>query len=161
MKHIINKIIETSIIPIQFKTSLVTPIHKTGPKDKCTNYRSISVINTLTKLFEKTLNTRLQSLLRKTKYYRVKNMAQKKSNTEKAILNLTNQIMQNFYSNTKSFAIFVDLQKAFDLVDHNILLEKLEAYGVQGIALTLMRKCITDRRQSVKINTEISNSEKT
>ena len=77
---------------------------------------------------------------------------QQKYSTTHALINLTESIRQTLDEGSFGCGIFVDLQKAFDTVDHKILLHKLEYYGIYGICNDWLKSCLSDRKQFVSIN---------
>ena len=83
-----------------------------------------------------------------------------KHNTTHAIMNLLEYLSDAIENNEYTIAIFLDLKKAFDTVNHEILLQKLEHYGFRGTPLKLIKSYLTDRKQFVKVNNSLSNSSK-
>lgn len=157
LKHIINLSFQTGIVPTQFKTSIVTPIHKSGDKSKIKNYRPISLINNFGKVFEKCLKERL--LLFITANNILHNLQfgfQKGKSTSDAMYTVINEITKNLDTDKKCIAVFLDLAKAFDTVDHNKLLNILEQHGVRGTVLDVFSNYLTNRLQQVKINNTLS-----
>lgn len=151
--HIINRSFVTGITPSYFKTSVVTPIHKSGPKDKIENYRPISLINNFSKLFEMCIKERL------IEFFNVHNILSenqcgfmKNRSTEDALYKLTTEITDNLNIGKKCAAVFIDLAKAFDTVSHDRLCDVLWRYGVRGPVLNLLRSYLNNRVQLVKIN---------
>lgn len=151
--HIINLIFKTSIVPSQFKTSIISPIYKAGDKTDIGNYRPISIINSFTKIFEKCLKDRLISFLQ------VNNLLSQKQfgfigglSTSDALYELTRQVSENLDKHKKCLAVFLDLAKAFDTVPHDILLEVLNSYGIRGPVLEVFGSYLRDRSQTLKIN---------
>lgn len=151
--YLVNKIFEDGKFPKQLKSSLVIPIHKKGSKVEMTNYRPISLISNIAKIFESLIKVRMLSfftkygILSKKQYGFRPNMS-----TEDAIATLTKQIYKSLDEGIPSIGIFLDLMKAFDTVDHVQLLTKLEIYGIRGQALNLLTDYLTDRQQRVKID---------
>ena len=117
------------------KFSQVAPIFKKGDKDKLTNYRPISLLTSFSKIFERVIYKRLDMHMTTNKILvREQYGFRNNTSTEKAIYQLTNNILKALDNRCLVVGIFCDLTKAFDCVDHNILLDKLEFYGIK-------RKC--------------------
>jgi len=153
LKHIFNLIFRTGIIPPEFKHSIITPILKNGDKSNIKNYRPISNISTFAKIFEKCLKKRLVDFFEK---YNILSENQfgfrAELSTEDAVYELINKIYNYINNKQKTIAVFLDLQKAFDMVSHEKLLMKLERLGVRGVVLKLFRNYLSGRTQQVKIN---------
>lgn len=158
LKHIINKVFETGVVPASWKLSYVVPVYKnSGSAQSVNNYRPISIINNFAKIFEKILKLRLVNYLNKHHILSDKQFGFKEGiSTEHAIFELTKNINENFNNNKKSLAIFLDLAKAFDTVSHRKLLIKMECLGIRGVVLNLFKNYLSDRRQYVKINSSLS-----
>lgn len=155
--HIINQILSTGVIPWQWKIANVTPIFKAGKKSQINNYRPISIINTLAKVFEQCVKKRLLEFLDKHHIVTDRQFGfVKNSNTENAIMNFLENTVKAMDKSTKCLAVFLDLAKAFDTVDHDLLMEKLHNYGIRGNAYVLMKNYLSNRIQRVKIGDEIS-----
>ena len=134
------------------------PIHKGGPENVCTNYRPISVLSPLNKIFEKLIYDRLyhyvecKSMLSKHQYgFRAK------VSTEFAIYDIFECISENLDQKiptcAPTCAVFLDLSKAFDTVDHSVLLWKLEHYyGIRGLPLQLFENYLHRREQYTVVN---------
>nr|CAH7730708.1 unnamed protein product [Callosobruchus chinensis] len=153
LTHIINLIFESALIPTQFKESVVIPIHKSGRKDKMTNYRPISLLNNFAKIFEKCLNKRIWHFLDKHKIISQNQFGFRKNiSTEHCIENFTSQILSSFDLNKKTLVTFLDLKKAFDTVSHPKLLSKLEDIGFRGNVLNLCNSYLSGRQQQVRIS---------
>ncbi|MGL5405721.1 MAG: RNA-directed DNA polymerase [Propionibacteriaceae bacterium] len=160
LTHLIKIIFETGVYPETFKLALATPIHKGGTRSSVENYRLVSVLPTLNKVVEGILHDRLQNYFcaqRNLMFCRQFGFRER-SGTETAAIELTGEIRQAMDSKCCVSAVFIDLRKAFDLVDHESLLEVLEKYGVRGNALEPFRNYLKNRRQSVKVGTVISDS---
>jgi len=146
---IFNNCINQGIYPQNFKCAQVTPIHESGPENVCTNYRPISVLSPLNKIFEKLLYDSLyhyvecKSMLSKHQYgFRAK------VSTEFAIYDIVECISENLDQKILTCAVFLDLSKAFDTVDHSVLLWKLEHYyGIRGLPLQLFENYLHRREQ--------------
>merc|ERR1711954_372892 len=149
---IFNLSINTGIYPNSLKIAKVIPIFKSGSKNSVNNYRPISILSTINKIFEKIIYSRLVNYIDKFKLlYKYQFGFRKNHSTEHALIELTDQIKSNIGENKLSCGIFIDLSKAFDTVNHEILLGKLEHYGIKGNTLTLLKSYLSDRKQYVQI----------
>ena len=143
--------------PNRLKIAKVTPLCKSGPTHKTTNYRPISILSPFSKIFEKIIYNRLNN------YFSTHNVLAKeqfgfrtKHSTNHVISDVTNKL-QNLRDNKYSTCLIsLDLSKAFDTVNHKILLNKLEKYGIRGNSLTLIRRYLTNRKLTVHINNTYS-----
>jgi retron-type reverse transcriptase len=140
------------------KYSVVKPIHKKGDKINPANYRPVSLLTT-SKILEKALYTRLighfdtNQLLVDNQFGFRKGIA-----TEDAIYKLTNEILNASNNKTVAGSIFCDLEKAFDSVSHDILISKLQYYGIRGKAKSLLESYLRNRYQRVHITNTYLNS---
>lgn len=159
LEYILNLSMMKGEFPIVFKQSIVSPIFKKGSKVDVGNYRPISVIGVIAKVFEKCLKTRITEFFDKHKILSDRQFGFRTGvSTSDAIFEVTKTVYESIDRNKKVIAMFVDLEKAFDTVSHDILLEKLEQYGVRGIAADLIRTYLKDRTQIVKVNNVKSNA---
>ena len=123
LRHIINLIFKSGIVPSHFKTTIVIPIYKSGIKAIINNYRPISLINTFAKILEKCLKDRFinflyaNNILSKNQFGIIKGLS-----TSDAIYELTKQVTDNLNNDEKCIAVFLDLAKAFDTVPLDKLL---------------------------------------
>ena len=147
---LINKSILSGTFPSCLKTANVIPIPKDGDLLEMCNYRPISLLPNFCKIFEKVLHFQL------TNFFEAKNIISNfqygfrtGKSTIQAITNQLNYIYKNMNENKNVFSLFLDFKKAFDCVDHDLLLSKLEFYGIRGIALDLLRSYLSNRKQSV------------
>lgn len=155
--YIINKSLDDGIFPSAFKIAVIKPLHKSGDKLQISNYRPISLLSNLAKIFEKILKDRITKFMNK---YNI--MSQKQygfregSSTQDAIVDLVTNIHKAVDAGEPSLCIFIDLAKAFDTVSHQDLLVVLENVGVRGLAHDLMKSYLTGRKQRVKIENFMS-----
>ena len=150
---IFNKCISLGTYPSLLKVAKVIPLYKEGPKDDCSNYRPISLLMHINKVFEKLIHTRLYSFLHKNKILNGNQYGfRKNSSTAFAIYDLIENKLQNLDESLITCALFVDLSKAFDTVDHGILLKKLQHYGIRGVPLNLFKSYLSNRKQYTFVN---------
>lgn len=155
--HLINLTFEKGIFPRSLKEAVICPIFKSGDKCDVNCYRPISLLNTLSKIYEMSIKSRLVSFLDKNNIISSNQHGFRSSiNTSDAILKVVSEITSCINSGNKSLVVFLDLRKAFDTVSHTLLLERLHSYGVRGVALDLFRSYLTDRFQSVRLNGHLS-----
>lgn len=154
---IVNKIFETSTCPRAFKVAIIKPLYKNGDKTLPENYRPISLITSLAKIFEKILKVRLTQFFDKFKIISDSQYGfQKNKSTEDALIHLISKIQEALDTSNRSLSIFIDLAKAFDTVNHDQLLESLDASGIRGNVNKLFESYLKDRPQYVKIGNTIS-----
>lgn len=153
LEKIFNTCIEKGIWPKALKKAETIPVYKSENKTLLTNYRPISLISNIAKVFEKLIHSRLYDFIIK---HKIINNNQygfiKNTGTESALDKVLNLIYTNIEKKEKVIATFIDLKKAFDTVDHKILLNKLKDYGIRGCALKLLESYLTDRKQCVRVN---------
>ena len=155
---IFNTSINTGIFPHDFKTAVISPIHKAGCETECSNYRAISVLSSVAKIFEKLITQQLEIYL-ETNEILVQQQAgfRNKHCTQTSLLSITNQWFINMDRGSLNGVIFLDPKKAFDCVDHTILLRNFYNYGITEKSLEWFQSYLTDRIQICKVNQILSN----
>lgn len=149
---VINKIFETGDCPKVFKTAVVKPLFKTGDKQIPENYRPISLISNVAKIFEKVLVSRVKVFLKKYQLTSENQFGfQDGLSTQDAIITLVNQIQESLDEGSPCLCIFIDLAKAFDTVNHVQLLSALSNIGIRGTANKLFKSYLQNREQHVMI----------
>ena len=159
---LINASFRQGQFPIPFKTAHITPIFKDGDRTNISNYRPISILPTMSKLFERAVADRLVAFLDKHNVLSSSQYGfQKHKSTEHALINLTEFIYASINNRKHAVAIFLDFRKAFDTVNHSILLDKLSVYGIRGIEREWFASYLGDREQRVKIGNSLSSAKQT
>lgn len=157
LTHLVNLSLANGYVPEQLKQAVVTPIHKGGNQCDINNYRPISVLPFFSKVFEKVMYNRIIDFLSKHDIlYQYQFGFRKKMSTEMALAIATDKVSQEMDKGNNAIAVFLDLKKAFDTVNHTILLDKLYHYGIRGSAHQWFKSYLNNRKQSVKCNNVIS-----
>jgi len=152
LTYICNKSILAGTFPDRMKFSVIKPIFKKGNKMNLTNYRPISLLISFSKVFEKALFNRLTAHFDNTKLLVGNQFGFRKGiATEDAIFKLINGTLNALNNKKMAGSIFCDLEKAFDSVNHDILLSKLLYYGINGKAKLLLESYLQNRYQRVQI----------
>lgn len=135
LTFIFNMCLSTGVFPRNMQKAKVTAVYKKGSRNEMSNYRPVSVLPVFSKGFEKIILTRLISF---TNRFNLINSAQygfrRNKSTELALLAQKELILDNFERKNMVLGLFLDFSKAFDLINHKILLQKLDHYGIRGIA---------------------------
>ncbi|XP_046393644.1 uncharacterized protein LOC124161374 [Ischnura elegans] len=150
--HLINESLSLGIFPNRLKVAKVIPVLKGGDPHNMNNYRPISVPSLFSKIFEQVMYNRLLSFFNKFKILTDSQFGFiKNRSTETAIYKLLYDIILELDKQNHITGVFFDLRKAFDSVDHEILLRKLKMYGVSGIANQWLKSFLSERSQVVQI----------
>ena len=152
--HIFFKlVISKGIILKDWKSARVTPIFKADSKVDPANYRPISVLFVIAKLFEKAIFNQVYSYLNDNKLLsKYQSGFRPVHSTVTAPIDITDNWYLNIDDGLTNAILFIDLKKAFDTIDHEILLSKLELYGFKGVSLNLFRDYLSNRTQVTVIN---------
>ena len=154
---IINQTLNTGIFPDKLKIAKILPIYKKDEEYLLKNYRPISVLSSLSKVFEKVMHKQLfDHFTANTLFFENQYGFRSQHSTEMAALELVDRIICAVDNKKTPATIFLDLSKAFDTLDHDILLFKLKHYGVKGTSLKLMETYLTGRKQVVQFNDKTS-----
>ena len=158
LANFLNKSVSLGVYPSKLKMSKVIPVYKADDETDACNYRPISLLSNFNRIFEyimyNRMNIFIHQLLSSSQY----DFRQAHS-TEHAILDMVESIRTNMDERLFSCGVFIDLKKAFDTVDHKILLDKLNYYGFRGIVNQWFSSYLTYRTQTTEINSHISDKE--
>ena len=145
LMNIFSQSLSTEIFPDKVKIAKVSPIFKTGKKSIKSNYRLISVLPCFSKILERIMYNRLYSYLTENNILFNKQFRFRAGHsTEHAPLELVDQISNTFNDKIYLLVIFINLSKAFDTVEHKILIRKLEHYGTNGKNLSWFKNYLTN-----------------
>ena len=140
-------------MPSGFKTARVIPIYKKGEKTECSNYRPISMLNIFNKILEKLVFTRVISFLNKNKIiYNNQFGFISNHSTSQALVNVLDRVYESLDKGDIAVGVYLDIEKAFDCINHNILLDKLKYYGIRGVAWNWFSSYLENRKQFVSVN---------
>ena len=160
LADIYNCSIETGIYPNKLKIAKIIPIYKPGVETDPNNYRPISLLYSFNKIFEKIMYRRLHNYLTMKEFFCDAQYGfRKQHSTQHAILDIINEIQNNMDKKMYSCGIFIDLKKAFDSVDHDILLGKLYHYGVRGVINNWFSSYLKCRSQTTSSENCVSKKE--
>ena len=155
---LVNQSFQTGIFPDKLKIAKVITLFKKGNPELPSNYRPISLLPIFSKIFEKLMYRRLYRFLEiHDVLFSLQFGFQENHSIDHALVSLTETVKNTLDNKRFGCGIFIDLQKAFDTVNHKILLSKLEHYGVRGCALEWFRSYLSDRKQYVSVNGSNSN----
>ena len=147
---LINRSIHEGSLPVCLKTAKVIPLHKNGNFENPSNYRPISLLSSLSKVFEKVLNIRTVEFLEKYQLFSNKQFRFRPKRSRAYAIASVTELMRNVIESQKTgFACFIDFQKAFDTIDHSLLMKKLQNLGFRGKINTLIASFMSDRKQFV------------
>lgn len=153
LTHVFNLSLRLGKFPNRLKIAKVVPIFKNDDKLLVCNYRPISVLSVFSKILEKLMFTRMSVFIEK---HAILSSCQfgfrEHHSTSMALIKLFDKITHELDNKCYSVGIFLDLSKAFDTIDHNILIDKLRCYGFRGIVNDWLASYISDREQYVYIN---------
>ena len=159
LAHIGNLSFDTGIFPVELKIAKIVPIFKSGDECTLTNYRPVSVLPVFLKIMEILMYDRLISyMLKHNILFEYQFGFQKGKSTHMALITLLDRITEALGNGDYVVGVFIDFSKAFDTVDHAILLDKMSIYGVRTMALRWFKDYLTGRSQYVTYNGFKSNN---
>ena len=148
---IFNKSMEEGIFPSEMKKADTVSLYKSKARDEKNNYRPISLLLTISKLLEKVIYQRTYKFLTKYDQIHVSQYGFREGHScQDAIAELVGNIVKNTDEGLYTIGVFLDLSKAFDTLEHEVLYNKLETYGIRGIALEWFKRYLSERKLRVK-----------
>jgi len=153
LTKLINQMLNDSKFPSLLKIAKINPIHKKDDVHNFGNYRPISVLSSVSKVFERIIYNQIYEHFQSKKlFYKSQHGFRSSHSTESAMLELLDKIINDMDENKCPINVYMDLSKAFDTLDHSILLDKLHHYGFRGNSLNLLKSYLSDRSQFVEFN---------
>ena len=154
---IVIQVLHTGIFPRQLKLSRVKPVHKSGEQSHFCNYRPISLLPSMSKVFEYVIFNQLMTFLTDNKLFCMEQFGFRPGHsTELAALRLVDHLTTEMDNSNVPTNIYIDLSKAFESLNHSILLKKLNHYGISGCSHKLFCSYLSDRSQYVDFNAQMS-----
>ena len=153
LTNIFNLSLSTGVVPDKLKTAKVIPIYKKSDSGMFSNYRPVSLLSCFSKILERFVFDRCVNFINNQEILNDKQYGfRPKHSTYMAIAQLVDKVTNAVEKNETTIGIFLDLSKAFDTIDHSILLHKLEHYGFRGIVLEWFENYLSNRTQYVAFN---------
>ena len=160
LMDIMNTSILEGTFPKKLKLAKVVPVFKSGDDTDPNNYSPISLLSTFNRIFERLMYKRLKSFFEiNGLFYESQYGFREKHSTQYALIDIVNRIQNNMDKGLFSCGVFIDLKKAFDTVDHDILFDKLYRYGIRGIILEWFSSYLKGRSQVTQIGENVSTKE--
>jgi len=155
--NLFNESVNTGVFPERLKLARIVPVHKGGDRSTLNNYRPISTLSILSKIFEKLMFKRLQSFISANGLICNNQFGFKRgSNTSDAVAEFLNCAYESLNRKDVLMSVFLDFSKAFDTVNHAILLSKLDKLGIRGLVNSWFKSYLSERMQYVSVNNCIS-----
>ena len=149
---LLNLSISTNSFPNHWKMAKVTPLYKGGAQNDINNYRPISVLPVLSKILEKHVASSLSKFVRKNNLlYELQSAFRRGHSTETALIRLTGQILMNMDNDNVTGLVLIDFRKAFDVIDHELLLKKLSIYGATPSSVAWFKSYLSERKQFISL----------
>lgn len=152
LSKIINNSISSGHFPSMLKIVKCIPLFKSGDSSAVDNYRLLSISSTFSKIIERVVSVQFIDYFNRNNLLNdAQHGFRKNRSTSTACCQFLNHLYSSLDKGEASLGLFLDLSKAFDLVNHELLLRKLELYGIRGIGLNWVRSFLVDRKQYVEV----------
>ena len=159
LAKIVNLSVTSGSYPSKLKKAKVIPVFKTEDETDANNYRPISLLSIFDRIFEKVMYKRMMHFINvKNILFSAQYGFREGFSTEHAIVDIVSAIQSNMDKRLFTCGIFIDLKKAFDTVNHQILLNKLNHYGFRGIINNWFESFLCNRSQTLEINKQLSDA---
>ena len=153
LSETINSSLSHGVFPELLKTARVIPIHKSGSRSDVANYRPISLLSVFSKIYEKVMYSRLTSFFAANNIISPRQYGFRRQHScEHALIDAHSTILSALNNKQIALLLLIDFSKAFDMVDHDILLKKLSRYGIRGTAYSWLQSYLSSRKQYVYVN---------
>ena len=153
LTYLLNLCLSKNYFPDEFKYAKIIPLHKKGDVNDVNNYRPISLLPTISKLLERHMHKHLTNFIDKYKLLHDSQSGFRKYHScETALCKITDSWLKNINNSLAVGVIFIDLTKAFDLISHDILIQKLKIYGFGDRCMLLFKSYLSNRTQSVYLH---------
>lgn len=160
LSYLINFSFQSGVFPSKLKEAVIIPLFKNGSMEQCNNYRPISLLSCFSKIYEKIMKQKLIDFLHSTDFFSSKQFGFRMGmSTENALLNFMTDVHNGLNRGKCVSGVFLDIKKAFDTVNHGILLDRLYNCGIRGTLHKWFKSYLIGRKQCVKILTEYSDME--
>ena len=157
LTYIFNLSIRTGIFPNALKNARVIPLHKGKERDLADNYRPISILPTMSKIIERHVANHLYKYLMKYELLHTSQSGFRQQHScQTALINILDSWYEGLDNKDLIGSVFVDLRKAFDLVDHEVLIHKLRLINISGYSIQWFKSYVCNRQQVTKINNILS-----
>ena len=158
IQHLVQASLTEGIFPTKLKCAKVIPLHKSGSRSEISNYRPISLLSCFSKIYERAMQVRLIKFLdTHDRIFASQYGFRSGHSCEHALLEAQSRISRALDKKETAILLLIDFSKAFDMVDHEIMINKLEHYGVRGNLLSWFRSYLSNRQQYVHVNGVDSN----
>lgn len=155
--HVLNLSLTQGFFPDYLKVAKVVPLHKAGDASTLNNYRPVSILPLFSKILERLMHSRLLNFINKHSIlYDYQFGFRENHSTNMALTLLMDKVLSAMDKGEYAIGLFIDLQKAFDTVNHNILLNKLYKYGIRGTCFQWLSDYLCDRKQFVEFDNAVS-----